>query len=168
MLRELVSTLAALPASERGTVPGIKPGRGDIILAAAVVLERVVDVCGFAGIEATEAGLREGVFLGRVLLSSASPLIADVRGAAVRNLSIQYESDLRHVEHVARLSLQMFDSMVAGRAVRAARGRARAAVGGRDAPRRRDDDLLRRSPQALAVPDRVRRAAGLRSRASAH
>jgi exopolyphosphatase/guanosine-5'-triphosphate,3'-diphosphate pyrophosphatase len=112
-LRELVSTLAALPASERGTVPGIKPGRGDIILAAAVVLERVVDVCGFAGIEATEAGLREGVFLGRVLLSSASPLIADVRGAAVRNLSIQYESDLRHVEHVARLSLQMFDSMVA-------------------------------------------------------
>jgi exopolyphosphatase/guanosine-5'-triphosphate,3'-diphosphate pyrophosphatase len=48
-----------------------------------------------------------------VLLSAASPLIADVRGAAVRNLSIQYESDLRHVEHVARLSLQMFDSMVA-------------------------------------------------------
>jgi exopolyphosphatase/guanosine-5'-triphosphate,3'-diphosphate pyrophosphatase len=47
-----------------------------------------------------------------VLLSSASPLIADVRGAAVRNLAIQYESDLRHVEHVARLSLQMFDSMV--------------------------------------------------------
>ena len=86
-----------------------------------MVLERVVDVCGFAGIEATEAGLREGVFLGRVLLSSASPLIADVRGAAVRNLSIQYESDLRHVEHVARLSLQMFDSMVAGRAVHAAR-----------------------------------------------
>ncbi len=114
-LQGLVSTLAALPASERGTVPGIKPGRGDIILAAAVVLERVVDVCGFAGIEATEAGLREGVFLGRVLLSSASPLIADVRGAAVRNLSIQYESDLRHVEHVARLSLQMFDSMVQAR-----------------------------------------------------
>jgi exopolyphosphatase / guanosine-5'-triphosphate,3'-diphosphate pyrophosphatase len=112
MLRELVSTLASLPALERGTVPGIKPGRGDIILAAAVVLERVVDVCGFAGIEATEAGLREGVFLARVLLSPASPLIADVRGAAVRNLAIQYESDLRHVEHVARLSLQMFDSMV--------------------------------------------------------
>jgi exopolyphosphatase / guanosine-5'-triphosphate,3'-diphosphate pyrophosphatase len=112
ILRELVSTLASLPASERGTVSGIKPGRGDIILASAVVLERVVDVCGFAGIEVTEAGLREGVFLGRVLLSTASPLIADVRGAAVRNLSIQYESDLRHVEHVARLSLQMFDSMV--------------------------------------------------------
>ncbi|HEX5191357.1 MAG TPA: Ppx/GppA phosphatase family protein [Solirubrobacteraceae bacterium] len=113
MLHEQVQQLAALPPSERARVPGIKPGRGDIILASAVVLERVVEVCGFDGIEATEAGLREGVFLGRVLLSTASPLIADVRDAAVRNLAIQYESDLRHVEHVARLSLQMFDSIVA-------------------------------------------------------
>jgi exopolyphosphatase/guanosine-5'-triphosphate,3'-diphosphate pyrophosphatase len=112
MLHEMVEKLAALPTAERSRVPGIKPGRGDIILASAVVLQRVVEVCGFDGIEATEAGLREGVFLGRVLLSAASPLIADVRDAAVRNLAIQYESDLRHVEHVARLSLQMFDSLV--------------------------------------------------------
>ena len=113
MLHEMVERLASLPPAERGRVPGIKPGRGDIILASAVVLERVVEICRFSGIEATEAGLREGVFLGRVLLSPASPLIADVRDAAVRNLAIQYESDLRHVEHVARLSLQMFDSTVA-------------------------------------------------------
>ena len=31
-LAELVETLASLPAAERRTVPGIKPGRGDIIL----------------------------------------------------------------------------------------------------------------------------------------
>ena len=30
-----------MPVAERGMVPGIKPGRGDIILAAAVVLETV-------------------------------------------------------------------------------------------------------------------------------
>jgi exopolyphosphatase/guanosine-5'-triphosphate,3'-diphosphate pyrophosphatase len=93
-------------------VPGIKPGRGDIVLAAALVLETVVEVGGFEGIEATEAGLREGVFLARTLLAESEPLIDDVRGAAVRNLAIQYESDRAHVEHVARLSLQMFDSLV--------------------------------------------------------
>jgi exopolyphosphatase/guanosine-5'-triphosphate,3'-diphosphate pyrophosphatase len=114
MLDELVSTLAALPSSERGSVPGIKPGRGDIVLAAAVVLQTVVEVGGFDGIEATEAGLREGVFLARTLLAESDPLIADVRGAAVRNLAIQYEADMAHVEHVALLSLQMFDSLVAG------------------------------------------------------
>jgi exopolyphosphatase/guanosine-5'-triphosphate,3'-diphosphate pyrophosphatase len=113
MLEQLVDTLAALPSEERGSVPGIKFGRGDIILASAVVLETVVSAGGFDGIEATEAGLREGVFLARTLLADSDPLIADVRGAAVRNLAIQYESDLRHVEHVALLSLQMFDSLVA-------------------------------------------------------
>jgi exopolyphosphatase/guanosine-5'-triphosphate,3'-diphosphate pyrophosphatase len=38
-------------------------------------------------------------------------VFADVRRAAVTNLAIQYESDMAHVEHVARLSLQMFDSL---------------------------------------------------------
>ena len=59
------------------TVPGIKPGRGDIILAAALVIETVLEVGGFDGIEATEAGLRDGVFFDRELL-------AGQRRAAVR------------------------------------------------------------------------------------
>ncbi|MDQ6821143.1 MAG: Ppx/GppA family phosphatase [Actinomycetota bacterium] len=110
-LGELIKTLASLPAQERGSVPGIKPGRGDIILAAALTIETVLDLGGFDGIEATEAGLREGVFLERDLLSGREPLFDNVREVAVRNLAIQYESDMAHVEHVARLSLQMFDSL---------------------------------------------------------
>ena len=110
-LSDLVSELAALPAARRGELPGIKPGRGDIILAAAVVLETVVQLGGFAGIEVTEAGLREGVFLARTLLDPDEPLIDDVRGAAVENLAIQYEADLPHVRHVARLALDMYDSL---------------------------------------------------------
>jgi len=113
-IAELVARLAALPSSQRGTVPGIKPGRGDIILAAALVLETVLDRGGFNGIEVTEAGLRDGVFLSRILLAGREPLFGDVRRTAVRNMAIQYESDLPHAEHVARLSLQMFDSLVAG------------------------------------------------------
>ena len=110
-LSELVARLAALPPDERGAVPGIKPGRGDIILASALVLEAVVQRGGFHGLEATEAGLREGLFLGRTLLAGQEPRLENVRVAAVRNLAIQYESDLVHVEHVATLALQMFDSL---------------------------------------------------------
>ena len=110
MLAELVQTLAALPVAERGEVPGIKLGRGDIILASALVIETVVELGAFAGIEVTEASLRDGVFIARELLADApEPLFEDVRVAGVRNLAIQYESDLPHVEHVALLSLQMFD-----------------------------------------------------------
>ena len=111
-LDELVSTLAALPPSERSTVPGIKPGRADIILAAAVTLQTVLSIGEFDGIEATEAGLRDGIFLARTLLGEDNPLFPDVREAAVRNLAIQYEADLPHTEHVARLAMQMYDSLV--------------------------------------------------------
>jgi exopolyphosphatase/guanosine-5'-triphosphate,3'-diphosphate pyrophosphatase len=112
VLSGLATELASMSVEERGMVPGIKPGRGDIILASAIVLDTVVSLGGFDGIEATDAGLREGVFLARTLLEGDPPLFEDVRSAAVRNLAVQYESDIAHVEHVAKLSLQMFDSLV--------------------------------------------------------
>jgi exopolyphosphatase/guanosine-5'-triphosphate,3'-diphosphate pyrophosphatase len=112
-LHELVSELAALRPAQRGALPGVKPARGDIILAAALTIEAVLEAGDFAGIEATEAGLREGVFIDRELLAGHEPLFDDVRAAAVRNLAIQYESDMTHTEHVAALSLQLFDSLVA-------------------------------------------------------
>jgi exopolyphosphatase/guanosine-5'-triphosphate,3'-diphosphate pyrophosphatase len=112
---ELVEMLASLPVAERRSVPGIKPGRGDIVLASALVLQTVIELGNFTGLEATEASLRDGVFLARTMLADDGELlIENVREAAVRNLAIQYESDMIHVEHVAVLSLQMFDSLVAG------------------------------------------------------
>jgi exopolyphosphatase/guanosine-5'-triphosphate,3'-diphosphate pyrophosphatase len=110
-LGELTAQLAALPPEKRSDVEGIKPGRADIILAAAVTLETVVDIGGFDGIEAIEAGLRDGLFLARTLLGEENPRFENPREAAVRNLAIQYESDLRHTEHVARLALQMHGSL---------------------------------------------------------
>jgi exopolyphosphatase / guanosine-5'-triphosphate,3'-diphosphate pyrophosphatase len=113
-MSELVQMLASLSTDERGSVPGIKPGRGDIILAAAVALETVLLDGDFDGMEVTEAGLREGVFLADTLLAGGEPLFDDVRAAAVRNLAVQYEADMEHSEHVARLALQMHESLVAG------------------------------------------------------
>ncbi len=113
-LDALVERLAALPVAERRTVPGIKPGRGDIILAAAVTLQTVLELGGFAAIEATEAGVRDGIFLARTVLGEDQPRFDDVRAAAVRNLAVQYESDLPHSEHVARLALQMHASLAQG------------------------------------------------------
>jgi exopolyphosphatase / guanosine-5'-triphosphate,3'-diphosphate pyrophosphatase len=111
-LGSLVETLAGLPVAARRTVPGIKPGRGDIILAAALTLQTVLEHGHFESIEVTEMGLRDGIFLARTILDESHPLFPDVRKAAVRNLAIQYESDLPHTEHVARLSLQMHESLI--------------------------------------------------------
>jgi len=116
LLDELVQRLAALPAVERASVPGIKPARADLILAGAVVVQGVLEAGGFDSLETTEAGLREGVFFERQL-SGSSPaadglaLQADVRRASIANIAAQYHVDVEHTEHVAALALGMFDEL---------------------------------------------------------
>jgi exopolyphosphatase/guanosine-5'-triphosphate,3'-diphosphate pyrophosphatase len=111
-LEDLIGKLAAMPAAERKGVPGIKPGRGDLILAGAVVVAEVLEAGGFDAIEATEAGLREGVFFERHV-GGDPPLFDDVRRASVLNLAAQYRVDPAHTEHVATLALGLFDELAA-------------------------------------------------------
>jgi exopolyphosphatase/guanosine-5'-triphosphate,3'-diphosphate pyrophosphatase len=109
-LAELVARLASVPASERAKVPGIKESRADLILAGAATVQAVLELGGFDAIEATEAGLREGVFFGRHLPGDP-PLFDDVRRASVLNLAGQYHVDPAHTEHVSRLALGLFDDL---------------------------------------------------------
>jgi exopolyphosphatase/guanosine-5'-triphosphate,3'-diphosphate pyrophosphatase len=110
-LGELIDTLADLPPEERGNVPGIKVARADLILAGALVIDTVMDVGGFGMIEATDAGLREGVFFESLL--GDPPLVEDVRRATVCNLAAQYDADFAHVRHVAALALELWDALAA-------------------------------------------------------
>jgi len=113
-LDSIVERLAELPASERGSVAGIKSARADLILAGAVVVQCVMEAGGFEALEATEAGLREGVFYETLLAGSEPPLFEDVRRASVVNLACAYDADFRHTEHVARLALEMWDALAGG------------------------------------------------------
>ncbi len=112
-LGELVGELAGMSPAERGRMPGIKPERGDVILAGAATVEAVLEAGGFEAVEVTEEGLREGVFFEAYLAPADPPLFASVREASVQNLAQQYRSDPPHVEHVAALSLQMHDALAA-------------------------------------------------------
>jgi exopolyphosphatase / guanosine-5'-triphosphate,3'-diphosphate pyrophosphatase len=108
-LEELIEELASRPASKRGGVRGIKPDRGDVILGGAVVLSTALETGGFDAIEVTEAGLREGVFLERLLGEGGR--FDDVRRESVENLAHRFEGDDAHPRHVAELSLAMFDGL---------------------------------------------------------
>jgi exopolyphosphatase/guanosine-5'-triphosphate,3'-diphosphate pyrophosphatase len=110
-LEELIEELAEMPPQKRGRVPGIKPDRGDVILGGAVVLGALMDKAGIEELEATDAGLREGVFFERFLAPADPPLFPDVRGASVMNLAHRYLQDLNHPRHVARLSLEILDGL---------------------------------------------------------
>jgi exopolyphosphatase/guanosine-5'-triphosphate,3'-diphosphate pyrophosphatase len=108
-LGELIETFAGMTHEERGSVPGIRFARADLILAGALVIDTVMEAGGFGMIEATDAGLREGVFF--EALFGDPPLVADVRKATVRNLAAQYDADFAHAEHVAQLSLELWDGL---------------------------------------------------------
>ena len=109
-LRRLVDRLATRPASARA-LPGIKPARADLILASALVLEGVLELGGHRRLEVTHAGLREGVFFSEHLRAEGDPLLADVRAAAIANLLIRCDADVRHARHVAALALQLHGSL---------------------------------------------------------
>jgi exopolyphosphatase/guanosine-5'-triphosphate,3'-diphosphate pyrophosphatase len=111
-LSELVQRLASLSAADRAKVPGIKYARADLILAGAATVEAVLELGDFAALEATEAGLREGVFFARHL-SGDPPLFDDVRRSSVLNLAGQYHADAAHTAHVAQLALGLFDDLAA-------------------------------------------------------
>jgi exopolyphosphatase/guanosine-5'-triphosphate,3'-diphosphate pyrophosphatase len=108
-LASLISTFEDMTPSERGKVAGIKSERGDLILAGALVIDAVMEAGGFSDLEATEAGLREGVFFESYL--GSPPLFDDVRVASVQNLAAQYHADFAHTNHVARLALEMWDAL---------------------------------------------------------
>jgi exopolyphosphatase / guanosine-5'-triphosphate,3'-diphosphate pyrophosphatase len=110
-LGALVDELASRPAEDRDRMPGIKRGRGEVILAAAVVLQTVLEASGAPGIEVTEAGLREGIFLRGLLAPADPPLVPDVRAASVRNLARQHGVDLVHAEHITALAHQLLEAL---------------------------------------------------------
>jgi len=80
-LAELIERLAALPAAERSSVPGIKPARADIVLAGALTIQQVMRQGGFTSLEVTGAGLREGILLERHLLTNQLDFLQPARAA---------------------------------------------------------------------------------------
>jgi exopolyphosphatase/guanosine-5'-triphosphate,3'-diphosphate pyrophosphatase len=112
-LGALIEAMLELPPAERGSIAGIKPGRADVILAAAVVIDTVLALGEFGELEATGAGLREGVFFETLLADRDPPLFEDVRRASVLNLAAQYHPEFAHTQHVAELTLEMWDALAA-------------------------------------------------------
>ena len=130
-LDDLVERFAEMTPEERGAVPGIKPERGDLILAGAVTVQSVMEIGAFDALEVTEAGLREGVFYSTLLEGRDPPLFEDVRRHSVLNLAATYSTDFAHAEHVAQPRARHVGRARRGRRAPERPARARPAVGGR-------------------------------------
>jgi exopolyphosphatase / guanosine-5'-triphosphate,3'-diphosphate pyrophosphatase len=62
----LTTRLAALPVAERARMPGLEPGRADVIVPGAIVLAAVLAGLALPAAVVSDAGLREGILLDAV------------------------------------------------------------------------------------------------------
>jgi exopolyphosphatase/guanosine-5'-triphosphate,3'-diphosphate pyrophosphatase len=59
----LLREVASLPLARRRTIPGLEPGRADVIVAGAVTCLTAMETLGFPAVVVSDGGLREGVLL---------------------------------------------------------------------------------------------------------
>ncbi|HYB72880.1 MAG TPA: hypothetical protein VED18_05865 [Candidatus Sulfotelmatobacter sp.] len=62
-LTELYRWLARMTLESRRRVPGLEPGRADVIVAGAAVVLQAMETLGFSELKVSDEGLREGVLL---------------------------------------------------------------------------------------------------------
>ncbi len=65
-VERLTAHLAALPVAERAGMPGLEPGRADVIVPGGVVLAAVLAGLDLPAAVVSDAGLREGILLDAV------------------------------------------------------------------------------------------------------
>lgn len=60
---DFVQSLAEMPLAERRLIPGLEPGREDIILGGAIIVSEILSGFGAEDLVVTDAGLLEGLLL---------------------------------------------------------------------------------------------------------
>lgn len=108
-LDELTDYLAGLTAGRRARVTGINSYRGDIILAGAVVIRRILRQAGLDGVTISAFGMREGALFQEFL--EPPHLLPNVRDFHVRNLLWRYPQPEAHTERVVQLSGSLFEQL---------------------------------------------------------
>jgi exopolyphosphatase/guanosine-5'-triphosphate,3'-diphosphate pyrophosphatase len=111
-LDDVVADLAAAPTpDDRAGLAGLDPGRADIILGGAIILEQVMHELGIEELLVSDHALREGVLLDTWRRRHGGSLhhLSDLRRRSVLDLAQLMDSDPEHSAQVARLALALFD-----------------------------------------------------------
>jgi exopolyphosphatase/guanosine-5'-triphosphate,3'-diphosphate pyrophosphatase len=111
-LQGVVALLCGLPLEERRRVPGINPGRADIIIAGAAILDYFMAALAVPEIRPSERGLREGLIVDYLARSEHG---RELHGLSVRERSVLQLGracgfDEAHARTVSALATSLFDS----------------------------------------------------------
>jgi exopolyphosphatase/guanosine-5'-triphosphate,3'-diphosphate pyrophosphatase len=107
----VLDMLQEMTPAERLSVPGLNPGRADIIVAGLAVAAEVMRRVESRDLQVSAYGIREGLLLetARVAPTVADP--GEARERSVRAFAERCHYEEPHSRHVQELALQLFDQL---------------------------------------------------------
>lgn len=110
-LEHILDMLSELSVEERSGLPGLNPGRADIIVAGIAVAAEVLRRLDGRDIVVSRYGIREGLLLeaARVAPTIADP--GDARARSVADFAARCHVEQPHSSHVQQLALMLFDAI---------------------------------------------------------
>jgi exopolyphosphatase / guanosine-5'-triphosphate,3'-diphosphate pyrophosphatase len=110
------AVLQARTLAKRKSLPGIDPGRADIIVAGILILEQVFEQLKLKEMTTSVYALREGILLDTIhKLAGEERLVThltDIRRASIYHLAESCHYEPYHAATVRRLALSLFDQLV--------------------------------------------------------
>ena len=112
-LRSTGKAILKSDTATRLSIRGLDPKRVDIIPAAAIVLDELLQIFGFKAITVSEWALREGIILSELEgYDSLEGGIESIRHASVMGVTKRFMWNSFHAEQVAKLALSLFDQTI--------------------------------------------------------
>jgi exopolyphosphatase/guanosine-5'-triphosphate,3'-diphosphate pyrophosphatase len=112
---EVYKRLIRLPLDDRRRIPGLDPGRADQIAAGATVVRHLFEKLEMPHIDVCDRAMREGMIIDYMQTHwpkvKLSVQIRDPRRRSVFELGRRCNFDEKHALHVAKLALELFDSL---------------------------------------------------------
>ncbi len=109
-LDSILKRLKKLTFDERITRLGLRPDRADVILPAAIVLQKIMEVGRISRVYIPNVGVKEGLLIDMVseLLTGKPALHRDDVMGSLLQTGLKYSYDGQHAHTVTRLALDLF------------------------------------------------------------
>ncbi|PFG75161.1 Ppx/GppA phosphatase family protein [Tepidiforma thermophila] len=107
-VRRLARELSAVPTEARRRIPGVGSNRADLLHAAAIVIDEVMDILGADALTVSGQGLREG--LAWQAIRGEAPILPDVRSASLAGLALANGVDVTSAEPTVSAAASLFDA----------------------------------------------------------
>jgi exopolyphosphatase/guanosine-5'-triphosphate,3'-diphosphate pyrophosphatase len=110
-LDALVTKLTGLTYQERVQQLKLRPDRADVIVPAAIIIQKILRIAGANELQVPRVGLKDGLLLDMVeeLYGDKKTLRRDQIMASALQIGRKYQFDEQHALTVSRLASQLFD-----------------------------------------------------------